>query len=116
MANKNLIGLKNTVPASFILSQEIESESMPLMPRNSNSWDDHLLQVYRARLLSILGKEKLQFEKDESHVVLKPKLLRHLEILNKFLNSPSEQPRRYPFPNCIIKLRKAICDTVSEKL
>ena len=85
---------------------------MPLMPRNSNSWDDYLLQAYSARLSSVLRKEKLQFEKDEPHDMLKPKLLSHLEILNKFLNSPSEHPRRHTFPNCIIKLRKVISDTI----
>ena len=85
---------------------------MPLMPRNSNSWDDCLLQAYSAKHLSILRKEKLQFEKDEPHDMLKPKLLSHLEILNKFINSPSEHPRRYPFPNCIIKLRNVLSDTI----
>jgi len=109
--------LKNTVPASFILSQEIDSESMPLGSGNPNSWDEYLLQVCNARLSSVLEKEKTQFEDIfEPCDKLRPKILSHLETLTKFLSSPSVYPSRYPFPKCIIELRKMISKAISEEL
>ena len=118
LANKHLVGLKCAVPASFILSQEMDPKSMPLMPSNPDFWDDYLLKVYTARLSSVLQKEKIQFNEEvfEPHDRLKPKLLDHLEMLNKFLNCPSLHSRRHPFPNCIIRLRKVISETISDKL
>ena len=103
------------MPASFILLQEIETESMLLMPRNSNSWDQYLLQTYSARLSSILKKERTQFE-DDPHDKLKPKILSQLEILNNSLNSPGKYPRRYLFPSCITRLREMISKSLSEEL
>ena len=116
--NKRLVGLKHAVPASFILSQKIDPKSMPLMPGDSDSWDEYLLKVYNTRLSSVLGKEKMQFEKEtfEPHDRLKSKLLDHLEVLKIFLNFPSEHPRRRPFPNCIIRLRKIISQVTSKEL
>ena len=91
---------------------------MPPMPSDPNSWDNYFLSVYNARLSSILEKEKTQFEKEtfKRHDSLKSKLLTHLEMLSSFLNCPSEHPRRYPFPDCIIKLRKMISCIASEEL
>jgi len=103
------------VPASFILSQEIETESMLLMPRNSNSWDQYLVQTYSVRLSSILKKERTQFE-DDPHDKLKPKLISQLETLNNFLNFPGKHPRRYLFPSCITRLREMISKSLSEEL
>ena len=103
------------MPASFILSQEIETESMPLMPSNSNSWDQYLLQTYKVRLSFILKKERTLFE-DDTQGKLKPKLLSQLEILDKFLNSPCKYPRRHLFPSCVTRLREMINKSSSEKL
>lgn len=91
---------------------------MPLIPGDPNSWDEYLLQVYNARLSSVLEKEKAQFENEitEAHDKLKLKLLDHLKILNQFLNYPSEHPQRHPFPYSVIRLRKLISETVSEEL
>ena len=74
------------VPASFILSQKINSKSMPLMTGDSDSWDEYLLKVYNTRFSSVLGKEKMQCEKEafEPHDRLKSKLLNHLEVLKIF--------------------------------
>ena len=120
VSNKHLSGLKSTVPASFILSQEIDPELMPPMPSDPNSWDDYFLKVYNARLSAVLEKEKAQFEKEISkeYEGLKSKLLimTHLEVLNNFLNCPSKHPRRHPFPNCITRLRKMMSQIVSDKL
>ena len=101
LSNKHLSGLKSTVLASFILSQEIDPELMPPMPSYPNSWDDYFLKVYNARLSAILGKEKIYFEKQISKEI-RSQLLTHLEVLNNFLRCPSEHSRSHPFPNCII--------------
>ena len=74
LSNKHLSGLKSTVPASFILSQEIDPELMPPMPSDPNSWDDYFLKVYNARLSAALEKEKAQFER---------KFLRNMTDLNQ---------------------------------
>ena len=93
---------------------------MPPMPSDPNSWDDYFLKVYNARLSAVLEKEKAQFEKEISkeNDGLKSKLLimTHLEVLDNFLNCPSKHPRRHPFPNCIIRLRKMMSQIVSEEL
>ena len=91
---------------------------MPPMPSDPNSWDNYFLNVYNARLSAILEKEKAKFEKEtfKRHDGLKSKLLTHLEMLRSFLNYPSEHPRRHPFPDCIIKLRKMISCIASEEL
>lgn len=88
------------------------------MPSSPNSWDEYMLKLYNARLLSVLGKERVQFEKEisGSHDSLKPKLLDHLELLNTFLKFPNKHPRRHPFPSSIIRFRKMISESVSEEL
>ena len=86
LSKKHLIGLKYVCCTSSFFSQKINSKSMPLMTGNSDSWDEYLLKVYNTTLSSVLGKEKMQFEKEtfEPHDRLKSKLVDHLEVLKIF--------------------------------
>ena len=95
---------------------------MPPMPSDPNSWDDYFLKVYNARLVlsAILEKEKAQFEKEISkendRLISKLLIIARLEVLNNFLNCPSKHPKRQPFSNCIIRLRKMMSQIVLEEL
>ena len=84
----------------MIISEEIDPKKIPLPRRDSDSWEDYLLKVYKNRLNLTLEKEKGQWDADLS----KPdaylhRQLQRLEKLVDYRDLPGENP---PLPGTYI--------------
>ena len=99
------------------MSEEIDPEKMPPVPRDPKLWEQYFLQVCSARLSLTLAKEEEQWDADSSepHEQLRPRMIDQFKRLRVILSNPSV-PRPYSFTSWTKLFREEISRIISEKL